>query len=58
MHGKKIVLAASRTESNEREQDCWMQMLYATLPAKIAHRSLKASASSNPFSFNIFHPKM
>jgi radical SAM superfamily enzyme YgiQ (UPF0313 family) len=37
MNGKKIVLAASRTESNEREQDCWMQMLYATLPANIAH---------------------
>jgi len=37
MSGKKIVLAASRTESNEREQDCWIQMLYATLPANIAH---------------------
>lgn len=38
MNGKKIVLAASRTESNERDQDCWIQMLYATLPANIARR--------------------
>ena len=37
MSGKKIVLVASRTESNEREQDCWVQMLFATLPANIAH---------------------
>src|SRR5262249_7634478 len=37
MSGKRIVLAASRTESNERDQDCWVQMLYATLPSKVAH---------------------
>jgi hypothetical protein len=37
MSGKKIVLVASRTESNERDQDCWVQMLFATLPSNIAH---------------------
>lgn len=36
MDGREIVLVASRTESNEHEQDCWVQMLYATLPANIA----------------------
>lgn len=36
MSGKKIVLVASSTEANEYSQDCWIQMLFATLPARVA----------------------
>jgi len=36
MSGKRIVLVASRTESNEHSQDCWIQMLYATIPSRVA----------------------
>ena len=36
MSGKRIVPAASRTELNGQDQDCWVQMLFATLPVKIA----------------------
>ena len=32
--GKKIVLAASNSESSEYEQKAWSQMLLATLPAR------------------------
>ena len=32
--GKKIVLAASNSESSEHEQKAWSQMLLATLPAR------------------------
>src|SRR5579872_5049133 len=35
--GKKIVLAASNSESNEYLQSQWRQMLLATLPNKYAH---------------------
>ncbi len=35
--GKKIVLAASNSESNEFMQSSWRQMLLATLPQKYAH---------------------
>lgn len=35
--GKKIVLAASNSESNEFQQSSWRQMLLATLPEKHAH---------------------
>lgn len=35
-HGKKIVLAASNSESNEFMQSSWRQMLLATLPQKYA----------------------
>src|SRR5579871_6862301 len=35
--GKKIVLAASNSESNEFMQSQWRQMLLATLPNKYAH---------------------
>ena len=38
MSGYRIVLSASRTESNEYQQDCWIQMLFATLPVSIARR--------------------
>lgn len=33
-HGRKIVLAASNSESSEYEQKAWSQMLLATLPAR------------------------
>jgi radical SAM superfamily enzyme YgiQ (UPF0313 family) len=36
LSGKRIVLAASVTESNEYKQSVWRQMLYAVLPARIA----------------------
>jgi radical SAM superfamily enzyme YgiQ (UPF0313 family) len=36
MSGRKIVLVASSTEANEYSQDCWIQMLFATLPAPVA----------------------
>jgi hypothetical protein len=36
MPGKKIVLAASRSESSEYMRSTWRQMLLATLPAKYA----------------------
>jgi radical SAM superfamily enzyme YgiQ (UPF0313 family) len=36
-HGKKIVLAATDSESNEFLQSSWRQMLLATLPQKYAH---------------------
>lgn len=36
LSGKRIVLAASVTESNEYRQSVWRQMLYATLPARFA----------------------
>ena len=32
--GRKIVLAASDSESSEHEQKAWSQMLLATLPAR------------------------
>ncbi|MCL5005674.1 MAG: B12-binding domain-containing radical SAM protein [Acidobacteria bacterium] len=34
LRGKKIVLAASNSESSEYEQKAWSQMLLATLPAR------------------------
>lgn len=37
MSEKKVVLVASRTESNEHGQECWFQMLYATIPERVAH---------------------
>jgi len=45
--GKKIVLVASRTESNEHSQDCWVQMLYATVPEFVARRIMNLRLLEN-----------
>jgi radical SAM superfamily enzyme YgiQ (UPF0313 family) len=37
IYGKKIVLAATDSESNEYLRSTWRQMLLATLPARYAH---------------------
>lgn len=47
MNGYRIVLAASRTESNEFQQDCWIQMLFATLPANVARYFMELKILKN-----------
>ena len=45
--GRKIVLVATRAESCEYHSDPWIQMLFATVPAKYARALLRGKLEGN-----------